>query len=83
MPPQRWASKIWRRLALAAAIALMAAVWLGVLPLVARHPAVDGYIRHNEELGIDPSAKFYTELPAMPDLLGRVERARARAEPAF
>ncbi len=68
------------RLQLAAAVGVGALVWLVVLPLVARQPAVRATIDRNEQLGIDPTAKFYTELPAMPDLYERVTSARRVAE---
>jgi hypothetical protein len=72
-------SQAWRgRCALAAVMAAMAVVWLAVLPLVGRQPVVRDYILRNEELGIDPSAKFYTELPCMPAVYNRVERSMQR-----
>jgi hypothetical protein len=58
---------------LAAWVAAVAVVWLAVLPFVGRQPVIDDYIRRNEQLGIDPSAKFYTEIPAAPDLVERVQ----------
>jgi len=64
------------RLALLAAAA--AILWLAVLPFIGREPGVRRYIERNESLGIDPSAKFYTELPAMPAIVERVEAARRR-----
>ena len=36
------------------------------------------FIAHNEQRGINPGAKFYTELPCMPAIYDRVERARQR-----
>ena len=57
-------------------LAALAVVWLGLLPLLGRHPEIDAHIRRNERLGIDPSAKFYTELPAMPELYEHVQHRR-------
>ena len=81
MRRNRWGSNYWiawRRLA--AAMAVIAAVWLVVLPLIARQPRIQSYVERNEALGIDPSAKFYTELPLMPEMFDRVESIRRRAE---
>jgi hypothetical protein len=52
-------------------------VWLVALPRIGRMPAVRATIEHNESAGIDPAAKFYSEVPAMPRILERVRRARA------
>lgn len=54
-------------------VTLVAIVWLAVLPFIGRQPGIDSYIRRNEHLGIDPSAKFYTEIPATPELYERVQ----------
>jgi hypothetical protein len=64
---------------LALVVAAVSIIWLAVLPRLGRQPAIERYIQQNEALGIDPSAKFYTELPAMPALYDRVDRARRRA----
>jgi hypothetical protein len=37
-------------------------------------------IDRNESLGIDPSAKFYSELPLMPEVLERLTRHSERSE---
>ena len=55
------------RLALVAAA--ITSVWLLVLPRVATFPPIQAHIDRNEAAGIDPAAKFYSELPAMPRLL--------------
>jgi hypothetical protein len=68
----------WQRLALCALA--IAAVWLGVLPLLGRQQRIRAYVERNEALGIDPTAKFYTELPAMPEIFDRMESAQRRAE---
>jgi len=72
----RWA----KLLAWSAVIAL---VWLCGLPLLGSRPAIRDYIHANESLGIDPSAKFYTELPGMPDFYDRTDSARRRHAAAF
>jgi hypothetical protein len=64
----------WSRLAICATA--LAALWLGVLPLVGKQPGIRAYVERNEALGIDPTAKFYTELPAMPEIFERVESAQ-------
>lgn len=45
--------------------AVAAGVWLVLLPAVGNLPAVKAHIARNEALGIDPSAKFYTEVDAV------------------
>lgn len=68
---------LWGPLArLIVCAALLAVVWLAVLPFIGRQPGIDAYIQQNERLGIDPSAKFYTEIPAMPELYEQVQRKR-------
>lgn len=78
----RWRDSDWRPLLhLAAWSIVVAAIWLGVLPYAGRQPGIESYIRRNEQSGIDPSAKFYTELPLMPSVLERVESLRRREGP--
>ena len=71
----------WFRLL--AATAVVAGIWLVGLPRLAEQPAVRHYIDDNEARGIDPSAKFYTELPGMPAFYSRVQDARRRDRAAF
>ena len=59
---------------------ITAIVWLTILPRIHAQPAVHDYIEHNERLGIDPAAKFYTELPCMPAVFNRVKRARCGSD---
>src|SRR5688572_8926591 len=61
------------RTRLAACLAMLAVCWLLALPLVARTSAVRGMVERNGRLGVDPSAKFYSELPAMPRVRQRME----------
>jgi hypothetical protein len=65
--------------ALAICTAIIALLWLAVLPQIGNLPAVRATIRRNDSLGIDPSAKFYSELPAMPALLDHVRDARRQS----
>lgn len=74
MPQPHWQNS--RLCRLSACLAVLAIVWLIILPFIGQHPDIDAHIRRNEQLGIDPSAKFYTELPAMPELYERVQRRR-------
>jgi len=55
---------------------LLLVVWLAVLPMIARQPKVAERIRRLDELGIDPTAIFYSELDAMPAAEARMQRAR-------
>ncbi|HWC91180.1 MAG TPA: hypothetical protein VG433_16040 [Pirellulales bacterium] len=71
----------WIRLL--AAAATLAAIWLGVLPYIGRRPPIRAYIERNDSQGIDPSAKFYTELPGMPRFAAQIEDARRRDGAAF
>ncbi|HEY1784996.1 MAG TPA: hypothetical protein VGG30_05575 [Pirellulales bacterium] len=61
----------------------IAVVWLYGLPLLGSRPAIQRYIRENESRGIDPSAKFYTELPGMADFFDHTDTARRRHATAF
>jgi hypothetical protein len=71
----------WLRLA--GATAVIAGMWIVVLPLIGRQAVVRDYIERNESLGIDPSAKFYTELPGMHAIREKVEGVRRRDAAAF
>jgi hypothetical protein len=68
---------------LLATAVLVTAVWLGILPYVGSRPGIRAYIEQNDSAGIDPSAKFYTELPGMPGFLTRIDDARRRDGAAF
>lgn len=78
MRHKRFLSKRFRRTAnLFAAIAVTGVLWLAVLPAVGRLPSVREHIARNDSLQIDPSAKFYSELPAMPGLLDRIRQQQS------
>ena len=53
-------AKSYRRLAIA--MALIAFVWLVVLPRLSQWQPVHSMIQRNEAAGIDPSAMFYSDL---------------------
>ncbi|MBI1345284.1 hypothetical protein GC163_03255 [bacterium] len=59
-----WASTFHRWLTLSGIIATMSVIWLIVLPAIAHWPTVEATIARHHQLGIDPSAKFYSELDA-------------------
>lgn len=59
-----WASTLRRWFALVGIIIVMSVLWLLVLPAVSELPEVKAMIARHHELGIDPSAKFYSELDA-------------------
>ncbi len=69
-----------RGVRLALCLATIAAIWLVVLPALANVSAIRGMIDRHEADGVDPSAKFYSELPAMPMISQRVDEIR-RAQP--
>jgi hypothetical protein len=71
----------WSKLLACAAIFTL--VWLKALPWLSRLPAIHRSIERNEHLGIDPCAKFYTELPGMPDFYDQTDGARRRHREAF
>lgn len=75
--PNNSAARAGRR-RLAAWAGAAAVVWLAALPWASRTAAVRQRIARDEALGVDPCAKFYTELPAMPAIVARV-RARTPA----
>lgn len=79
--PARGDCRLTGCLKLLAACALLAVVWLRVLPWAARQPALREAIDRNEALGIDPSATYYTEIDAMDTILQRMQslhRSRSR-----
>lgn len=65
---------------LALCLAAIAAIWLLILPALAKVSSIRGMIDRHEADGVDPSAKFYSELPAMPMITRRVDEIR-RAQP--
>jgi hypothetical protein len=68
---------------LAISLALIAAIWLLLLPAIAQVSTVRTMIDRHESHGVDPSAKFYSELPAMPMISQRVDEIRQQHPEAF
>jgi len=65
------------------AVAIVVVLWVVVLPRIGALPPVRDYISRNESLGIDPSVKFYSELPAMRSIQFRVEEIRRSQAESF
>jgi len=65
---------------LAVCLSAIAAIWLLILPALAEVSIIRRMIDRHEADGVDPSAKFYSELPAMPMISQRVDEIR-RAQP--
>ncbi len=61
------------QLRFACASALVVIVWMCVLPVIGNFPSVRKRIDGNRAAGINPTAVFYTDHPAMAD----IERAIA------
>jgi hypothetical protein len=64
-------------------LAAIAAIWLLVLPALAEVSAIRTMIDRHEADGVDPSAKFYSEVPAMPMIIRQVEEIRRSQPEAF
>jgi hypothetical protein len=61
------------RIGLLAIIALTLAVWLIVLPWIARQPDMHRHLSELDRQGIDGGAMYYTELEVMDRILERLE----------
>lgn len=61
---------------LAAACAVVAAIWLILLPALARLRPIHDHIERMERARIDPSAMFYTEIEGMDEIRARVDAWR-------
>jgi hypothetical protein len=68
---------------LAICVAFITAIWLVILPAIAQLSAVRTMIDRHEAHGVDPSAKFYSELPAMPMISRQVDEIRRQQPEAF
>ncbi len=66
--------KIPPGLRLAFATAILAVVWLVVLPSIGRYPAVERHVRLMESRDVNPSAMVYTELEHLPLRPAWIER---------
>jgi hypothetical protein len=47
-------------------IAVVAAIWGGLLPALLRCPAIARHVARMEERGVNPAAMYYTELDRLP-----------------
>lgn len=65
------------------ALAVVAFLWLVVLPTIGRLEPVRDFIDANESRDINPGAMYYTELEAMPRIIDEVDRTRENASEAF
>jgi hypothetical protein len=65
---------------LAASIAAVVVVWCGLLPWVAAWPDVAHRLQELDAQGIDPSAMYYSELPAMDGVMADLDHIH-RADP--
>jgi hypothetical protein len=64
------------RLRLAAIWSGIVVVWVVMLPWIAARPRVAARLHELDAEGIDPSAMFYSELPAMEGVLQKLDRSR-------
>ena len=74
------ASRLRGAAALIGCASVAALTWLTLLPYVGQLPVVRTMIDRNDALGVDPSAKFYSEVPAMPRIIDQVRDARRNGE---
>ena len=70
-------------LTLAAFVAVAAAVWIGVLPFLARRAHFAEQWRRTEIAGIDPGAFNYREIPAAEDIHADLQRRKAARPEAW
>ncbi len=68
MSPTSFPNRLRGILQLAGCLAVIAALWLGVLPWIADQPAMSQRIKQREELGIEMGAMFYTDLEVMGEI---------------
>jgi len=57
---------------------VIGAIWCGILPLIAHRPAIKSRLDELEAGGIDASAMYYSELPAMDNVLRTLQEFRER-----
>jgi hypothetical protein len=68
---------------LALGLAVIGAIWLLILPALAEVSTIRTTIDRHEAHGVDPSAKFYSEVPAMPMIIRQVDEIRGQHPEAF
>lgn len=73
---QRWSS-------FGLAVSLFALAWTTLLPWIGSLDSVRNRIDSLAEQGVDPSALYYTDLPAMERIVSRVSAARRANPEAF
>lgn len=84
MPPTPSASSRVAGFAkLAACVVVLAVLFLGVLPAIARRPAMIEQVARHERQHIDPAARYYIDLPGLTEFLDRVQTNRRRAGAAL
>jgi hypothetical protein len=76
--PKRRGSGVWR---LTIAVGLIATVWLGVLPQLARVPAIRQQIDRNADYKINADAMFYSEVGPVEGIRLRVVDGEIVREP--
>lgn len=54
----------------------MSLIWSMLLPWIAERPRIARRLEELDRQGIDPSAMFYSELPAMEEVRFRLDRLR-------
>jgi hypothetical protein len=79
---RQWLSRCATQRLLALCV-FVAATWLVVLPWLGQQPSVRTHIDRNESLGIDPTAKFYTETESTRHALTRVDSLKRRTPRAL
>ncbi len=62
------------RLSFSLSIALLASVWMVVLPWLSVRPRMAAHLEWLDARGINAGAMYYTELEAMEPILHRLER---------
>lgn len=61
-----------RLLRLGLALLIVSAIWLVLLPLASRAPAVASHMENLDEHNVDASAMYYTELDMMKPIFQRL-----------
>lgn len=77
------AGKLKGLVPLAAGGCAIVAVWCGLLPWIAAWPGVARRLAELDAQGIDPSAMYYSELPAMDGVMADLDRIHRTDPDAF
>lgn len=62
-----------RQRCLFAVLAVIALMWMVALPWVSQAPRIQQHLDWLEEHQLDPSARYYTDLPAMEPILNQLD----------